>query len=222
MLRSAGRDIGDDVVDLCSLRDQLLCVVEFIGAGFVGRTVASVEDELRPHLERGEKLLWAGRPVQGVAFTLMDWYLIPFSVVWLGMVLRSLGPGLSAQTDPMIGAVGVLFVAIGIYILVGRYIADWLYRSHLIYGVTDRRAIIVSGMFGLAVQTIDFTSLGGLKLEERPDGSGTISFGTQMPYRNRQQLHASWGVGNQFFRVQDVKIVYAIVRDAMQRQRAKN
>ena len=160
--------------------------------------------------------------MQGVVFTLMDWYLIPFSVVWLGMLLRSLAPGLRAQTDPIIAAMGVLFVAIGIYILVGRYIADWLYRSRLIYGVTDRRAIIVSGMFGLGVQTIEFSSLGGLKLEERGDGSGTISFGNQMPYWYRQQLHASWGVGNQFFRVQDVKNVYAIVRDAMQRQRAKN
>jgi hypothetical protein len=188
----------------------------------VGRTTASVEDELRPHLERGEKLLWAGRPVQGIVITLMDWYLIPFSVVWLGILLRSLGPGLRAQTDPIIGAMGVLFVAIGVYILVGRYIADWLYRSRLIYGVTDRRAIIVSGMFGLGVQTIEFSSLGGLKFEERGDGSGTISFGNQMPYWHRQQLHASWGVGNQFFRVQDVKNVYAIVRDAMQRQRAKN
>lgn len=183
--------------------------------------MADVEDELRPDLDRGEKLLWAGRPVQGIVFTAMDWFLIPFSLVWLGFVVRSLGPGLRAQADPMTGLIGVLFVAIGIYMVVGRYITDWLYRSRLIYGVTDCRAIIVSRMFGRSVQTIDFSSLSGLKLEERGDGSGTISFGDQMPYWYGRQFHASWGVGNQFFRVEEVKKVYGIVRDAMQRQRGK-
>jgi hypothetical protein len=184
--------------------------------------MADMEDALRPLLDRGEKLLWTGRPVQGVVFTAMDWYLIPFSVVWLGMIMRSIGPILRAQTDGMTGLMGVLFIAVGIYMLVGRFITDWQYRSRLTYAVTDRRAIIVSGLFGRSVQTIDFASLGGLQLEESGDGSGTISFGDQMAYRFRRQLHASWGVGPQFFRVQEAKTVYALVHDAMQRQKSKH
>jgi hypothetical protein len=164
-------------------------------------------------------LLWAGRPAQGIVFTAMDLYFVPFSIVWLGIVLQIFGQG--KQTDSMAGLMGVLFVGVGLYMLVGRYIADWFYRSRMIYGVTDRRAIIVSGMLGRSVQSFDLSSVTGLKLEERGDGSGTISFGEQPPYWYRQQFHASWGAGTQFFRVADVKKVYGIVRDAMHRQKGK-
>jgi uncharacterized protein len=39
--------------------------------------VAVLEDELHSSLDPGERLLWSGRPVQGVVFTPRDWYLIP-------------------------------------------------------------------------------------------------------------------------------------------------
>ena len=182
--------------------------------------MAGEEDELRPHLDRGEKLLWAGRPAQGIVFMAMDLYLVPFSIVWLGIVLQIFGQ--AKQTDPMSGLMGVLFVGVGLYMLLGRYIVDWFHRSRMIYGLTDRRAIIMSGMATRSMQSIDFSSLNGLKLEERGDGSGTISFGEQPPYWYRQQFHASLGSGTQFFRVADVKKVYGIVRDAMQRQKGKS
>jgi hypothetical protein len=181
--------------------------------------VEALEEELRPLLDRGEKLLWAGRPVQGVVFTALDWYLIPFSVVWLGLVLLTFRQAL--KSDPLGGLTSVLFVGVGFYMLVGRYVADWYYRSRALYGVTDRRAIIVSRIAVRSVQSIDFSSLTGLRLEERGDGTGTIFFGDQPPYWSRQRMHASWGVGTQFFRVADGKKVYSIVRDVMQRQKSK-
>ena len=72
---------------------------------------------------------------------------------------------------------GVLFVGIGIYLLVGRFFADAFYRSRLVYGVTDRRAIIASGILQRSLQSIDLSSLSGLKREDRADGSGTIFSG---------------------------------------------
>jgi len=180
---------------------------------------SGLDDELRRHLERGEKLLWAGRPAQGIVFATMDWYYIPFSVVWLGFVLQIFGQ--RNQVDAVTGLTSVLFVAVGIYMLIGRFIVDWIYRSGVVYGVTDRRAIIVSGLASRSVQSIDFSSLSGLKLEERGDGSGTIAFGDQPPYWYRQQLHAAWGAGAQFFRVPEVRKVYSIVYEAMQRQKRR-
>src|SRR2546422_2881268 len=111
--------------------------------------MAAVEDELRPHLDRGEKLIWAGRPAQGVVFTAMDLFLVPFSVVWLGLVVMGYRSVLGMEMTVII--MGVLFTCVGIYIVVGRFVADWLYRSRLIYGVTDRRAMIVSRMLGPSV-----------------------------------------------------------------------
>jgi hypothetical protein len=96
-----------------------------------------------------------------------------------------------------------------------------LYRSRLIYGITDRRAIIISGFRRRSVQSIYLSSLSALTLEERPDGSGTIYFGDQPPYSHwqRSSYFFQLGLGPQFFRITDVKTAYTIVHEAMQRQK---
>jgi len=179
-------------------------------------------DALGRYLDRGEKLLWAGRPVQGIVFSAIDWYLIPFSVLWLGLVLGMFGSRSQAQSNAMDGLTGLFFIAVGVYMLIGRYVFDWFNRSAMFYGVTDRRAIVLSGMYRRSVHSIDFVSLSGLKLDERADGSGTISFGDQ-PIGYSQQW-AAWGgrSANQFFRVSDVKRVYEIIREAMRRLKSKD
>ena len=182
--------------------------------------MAASEDELSSYLDPGEKLLWAGRPAQGIVFTPLDWFFIPFSVIWFGIVLYIFWQGATANLEPMSVLVGVLFVGIGIYLLVGRFFADAFYRSRLVYGVTDQRAIISSGILQRSLQSIDLSSLSGLKREDRADGSGTIFFGDQPWY-----WYGWYGpgflrpLGTMFFRIADVKRVYAIVRETMQRQK---
>lgn len=184
--------------------------------------MAAVEDELRSHLDAHEKLLWAGRPAQGFVFMPADWFLIPFSLVWLAIVVVNLWQGQIRTPQPIAGLAAALFIGLGIYLLVGRYLIDWLYRSRQIYAVTDRRAIIASGVSRRSVQSIDLSSLSGLKLEELADGSGTIFFGDQPAYSYGFYglgFRAAQGVGTQFFRVADAKKVYTIVREAMQQHR---
>ena len=182
--------------------------------------MAASEDELSSYLDPGEKLLWAGRPAQGIVFTPLDWYFIPFSVIWFGIVLYIFWQGATTNPEPMSAVGSVLFVGIGIYLLVGRFFADAFYRSRLVYGVTDRRAIIASGILQRSLQSIDLSSLSGLKREDRTDGSGTIFFGDQPWY-----WYGWYGPGflrplnAMFFRIDDVKRVYTIVREAMQRQK---
>jgi hypothetical protein len=89
----------------------------------------------------------------------LDWYFIPFSVVWLGLVLFISLANLKKTPEPMGAAMSVVFVGIGIYWLVGRFFADSFYRSRLVFGLTDRRAIILAGVFGRSVQSIDLFSL---------------------------------------------------------------
>ena len=86
--------------------------------------MTALEDELHSYLDPGEKLLWAGRPAQGIVFTPLDLYFIPFSVVWLGFVLYIFWQGLPKTPDPIGGLVSVLFVGIGVYLLVGRFFAE--------------------------------------------------------------------------------------------------
>jgi hypothetical protein len=183
-----------------------------MGIGFGAmRVVAAAEDELRSHLDSGEKLLWAGRPAQGIVLTRQDRYLIAFGVLLV--------------------AVGLRFMSMGFYVLIiGHLFADLWYRSRLIYGVTDRRVIILSGMHRRSVQSVYFSSLITLKLEELRNRSGTIYFGEDHPsYRHDAHDGSEFGScapsgqtrrgEEQFFRIADAKKVFTILHEAMQRQR---
>jgi hypothetical protein len=162
-----------------------------------------------------------------MVLTQQDWSVIPFGVVWLAFAVYNFWP--TKAPEPLKSpvpfalfiAMGLLFIGIGIYLLIGRFFADRLYRSRLIYGITDRRAIIISGLRSRSVQSIYLSSLSALKFEERRDGSGTIYFGDQPLYwRGRASgLGFQQGLGTQFFRIADVKTVYTIVHEAMQRQK---
>jgi len=177
------------------------------------RVVAAAENELRSHLDTGEKLLWAGRPGQGIMLRRKDGYAIAFAVLLV--------------------AAGWRFIPMFIYIpIVGGLFADLWHRSRLIYGVTDRRAIILSGMRRRFVQSIYFSSLITLNLEERRNRSGTIYFGEDHPsYRHDPDPHDGSEFGSvvasgqtpqgeeQFFRISDAKEVFTLLREAIRRSR---
>ena len=178
------------------------------------RVVAAAEIELRSHLDSGEKLLWVGRPAQGIVLRRQDGYAIAFAVLLV--------------------AAGWRFIPMFIYIpIVGGLFADLWYRARLIYGVTDRRAIILSGMRRRSAQSISFSSLITLNLEERRNRSGTIYFGEDHPsYRHDPDPHDGSEFGTlvpsgqtrqgeeQFFRIADAKEVFTILREAIRRSRS--
>ena len=205
--------------------------------------MAAVEYELRPHLNSGEKLLWAGRPAQGIVLTRQDWYLIPFGAVWLGAAVHWPVSTAKKTPEPLALFLDLLPIGIGICIVSGRLFADLWYRSRLIYGVTDRRAIILSGMRRRSVQSIYFSSLITLKLEERRNRSGTIYFGEDHPTPSYwhgahygpygpefgQVDDIPYAPGGrtrlgeeQFFRIVDAKKVYTTLHEAIRRQRKKS
>jgi hypothetical protein len=135
------------------------------------------EKVITAELAPGEKLVWAGRPRRGIRLTAADLLLVPLSLVWCGFavfwemtVLKQGGPDFFALF-------GLIFVAAGIYIVVGRFFADAIRRSKTFYGVTTQRAIIVSGIFSRNVKSLELSSLGGLSLSEQRDRSGTITLG---------------------------------------------
>lgn len=133
-------------------------------------------------LLEGERIVWSGRPVQGPLFTARDWFLVPFSLFWCGFavfweatVLRSKAPGLFAIW-------GVPFVLIGLYLSVGRFVADAWMRLSTRYALTNRRIVIArSGAFG-KLTSISLERIPDMQLTEWSDGRGTIRFGPPVPY----------------------------------------
>jgi hypothetical protein len=176
---------------------------------------SSIERELNS----GERLLWKGRPRGGIRFRSVDFYLIPFSLVWTGFVFFAGFAALHQPAQNGAAAVPALipiipFVLIGLYILIGRFFVDAMMRARTEYGVTSRRAIIVSGLFSRNVKSIDLKTTSEIAINERGDKSGTITFGA-MPFgwwmqRNTWSFNPASGTPA-FEMVEDVRSVYRTI-----------
>jgi hypothetical protein len=144
--------------------------------------------ELERELSPGERLVWSGQPRGGVRLRASDAVAIPFSIFWCGfavlweviaLLASNRGGGLIALVFPLFG---VPFVVIGLYLLVGRFFVDAKARQRTFYGVTTERIVIVSGLFARRTRSLNLRTLGAMSLAERPDGSGTITFGPASPF----------------------------------------
>ncbi|HTA20326.1 MAG TPA: hypothetical protein VK989_13600 [Polyangia bacterium] len=139
---------------------------------------ADAEKIVSPELATGESLVWSGRPRTGIRLTRSDAVLIPFSLMWCGFAVFWEKSVLGVNAPPFFPLWGAMFVVVGLYFVFGRFFADALRRGKTFYGLTPRRAIIVSGVFGRQVKSIDLAGLSGVTMSERADRSGTISFGS--------------------------------------------
>lgn len=173
-------------------------------------------------LERGERLLWAGTPRQGIVFRASDLFQVPFSLLWAGFASFWNWSVWVSDAPILFRLFGLPFLVVGAYVSVGRFWVDARRRARTTYGVTDRRVIIASGVVASALKSLDLQTLSDITLTERADGSGTITFGagnmlTGMyagtPWPGMTQPPA-------FELIPDARRVYAIVRDAQTASRA--
>ena len=142
-----------------------------------------IQSELQPD----ERLLWSGQPIRGVRLSAADAFLIPFSILWGGFAIfwESV---VIAQGRPLFFALwGIPFVVIGLYLMFGRFWFDAAQRARTFYALTDRRIIIVSGVFSHSTRSLNLRTLSDITLTKKQNGSGTISFGPRNP------MFAWWG-----------------------------
>jgi hypothetical protein len=140
------------------------------------------EKVLAKELGDRETLLWCGRPRQGVFLRRADIYLIPFSLLWGGFAIFWEYTVLTSKAPVFFGLWGVPFVLVGLYLIFGRFVGDARQRARTYYGLTDQRILILSGLFGRTVKSLNLRTLADVSLSERPDGSGTITFGPLPPF----------------------------------------
>ncbi|MCC5671415.1 MULTISPECIES: hypothetical protein [Kocuria] len=99
---------------------------------------------LQPHLRPDEELLWAGRPDPRVHFMPFDVFLVPFSIFWCAFAVYWTWLVLTSAKSPRwFALVGLLFVAVGLYQMVGRFLVKARRKRRTVYGLTDTRAIVV-------------------------------------------------------------------------------
>jgi hypothetical protein len=97
--------------------------------------------------------------------------MIPFSLFFLYMGLLGV---FSAPTQPLI----YVFLAVGLYLAVGRFAVDLWRRSCTVYAITDRAALIdVAWPLGQRSIRMSAFSLAQLDVREARNGTGTIALG---------------------------------------------
>ena len=136
-----------------------------------------VEQQLTRELGSGERLLWSGRPRQGILFRPIDAAVIPFSLLWCGFAIFWEMSVIRSGAPFFFMLFGVPFVLVGLYFVFGRFIADAAERKRTVYGLTNERVIIISGSSRRSVKSLNLRSLSDVSLTERSDGTGTITLG---------------------------------------------
>jgi hypothetical protein len=177
------------------------------------------EQIISSELNAGERLAWSDRPRTGIRLTGADAFIIPFSLAWCGFAVFWERSALKMGAPDFFALWGLMFVVVGLYFVFGRFIADAVRRGKTFYGLTARRAIIVSGVFSRQVKSIDLASLGEISVSERSDHSGTISLGAPIGLNAwaAGMMGPSWPGAARFLppafeMIENVKSVYDKIR----------
>ena len=180
----------------------------------------SVDEEIRRQLSAGERVLWSGRPVQGIVFRASDVFNIPFSLMWGGFAFFWEWSVVSSPKAPaFFAAWGIPFVLVGLYLIVGRFFVDAQQRARTYYAVTNERVLIVSGVFRRVVKSLSLRTLTDVSLSEKPNGDGSVTFGAASALSAMYGLFGGWSrtgaqLGPQFDVIPKAKAVYEVIREA--------
>jgi Bacterial PH domain len=188
----------------------------------------SPESAIIQNLERGETLLWSGKPLGGVRLRAQDILLIPFSLMWGGFAIFweysvITHPSKNAGEPELFFTLwGIPFVCIGLYFIFGRFFVDAYNRSRTFYGVTNERIIILSGIFSRQFKSLQLRNLSDISLNQRNGDLGTITFGPSPSMTGIFVPAGSWPFSDRytppsFDLIERPKAVYEIIRQAQKR-----
>jgi hypothetical protein len=140
-----------------------------------------VTDTVVLPLAEGERVLWAGAPKTGVVFRPLDFFLVPFSMVWCGFALFWEYLAIT-QTDALLFKLfGIPFVWVGVQMLVGRFFTDAARRKATRYTITNA-AVYIQNLDGAgALVLVPATDLTALQLTKHRDGTGSIRLTNKPP-----------------------------------------
>ena len=106
--------------------------------------------QLEPYLLEGESLLWWGRPDPTKHLGKSDFFVVPFSLLWGGFAVVWEVGVLTSGAPAGFVAFGLVFVAIGLYMIFGRFIVKVRRKRRTAYGLTDQRVLVAVGSGALS------------------------------------------------------------------------
>jgi hypothetical protein len=108
-----------------------------------------------------------------------------FAIFWEASVLGLTGFGkVGGGGAPLIFKLwGLPFVAVGIYLVAGRFVHDAWRRSRSFYGVTNQRVLIVERTANVKVTSMLLQSLPPMVRTMTGPDRGSLAFGSPSPFR---------------------------------------
>ena len=138
-----------------------------------------VKEIFADRLENGERIVWFGRPGQGLIFMPDDAFNIPLHLFLLAFFTYCVVIGWPAFT-----LWGVLIICVALYWTMGRFLVDARVRRGTYYAVTTRRVLFARPSPSRSVRwprpifrEVRLTKYPDISLFEHRDGRGTIRFG---------------------------------------------
>ncbi len=141
-------------------------------------------------LEPGERILWQGRPDSRLVWadllqvqTLFGLVFTGFALFWIASAARmGRGFGGGGPVDGVFPLFGLPFVAVGLYMVVGRIFWDAFVRRGLNYTLTDRTAFIAANLMGR--RKLERYPVGpDMKLVLEEGTPGTVWFAEKVTHR---------------------------------------
>jgi hypothetical protein len=181
-------------------------------SGQVGVTAREVgvndpDAQLQPHLRGNEHVIWSGRPVTAVRFSPADVFMVPFSIVW-GVFALFWVVSLIANGSPVFLLVASIpFVAVGGYLLFGRFLVKRHRKLRTAYAITNQRALIAGAD---SLQEAPIKKIPSAVRRHRDGRHISVSLGNQGLFRaasfygnTGMDLHNAYGGPLTFYDVAD-------------------
>lgn len=149
-------------------------------------------------LAPGERIIWQGQPKQGFRLAPQDLFAVPFAAFWLfivSMMFVFAASGDAKQVDPLAYLIMPIFLLIGVYMLIGRFLVDRMARRKTHYFLTTERAVIEAGLFRPSRRSVSLAAVPEIRLRGRRSGRGTVQFGSPSMFG---MMPPSWPGASQF------------------------
>ncbi len=177
----------------------------------------NIPELFREELKPGERLVWTGRPRQGLMLRPSDWFFIPFSLLWAGLAVFLEYLAFTRGISAVWGLLGIPFILLGLYLVFGRFFVDQKRRAKAYYAITNERIIILSGLFNQEIKTLEIKNLQEINTTRSSGGWGTITFGPAHPldwfyYGSSFMEIGRYQLSPAFDNIEAVKTVYLIVK----------
>ncbi|MBP3372649.1 MAG: hypothetical protein J6L88_09010 [Clostridia bacterium] len=164
----------------------------------------------KSYMSPDERELWSGVPQSGHLITPADAIMIPFSLFWCGFAFFWEYSAITGGASSLFAIFGLPLVAVGLYLVVGRFFHTAWIRKRTCYIITNRRIIRKRGS---KIDFLDGSMTYNMQLHTFSDGCGTISFGLPTNYGKRNFAPpVSPPAGSGFFALENVEDVARVQR----------